>query len=114
MVKKYLLVLACMMAIVQHVEAQDYFSSASNSARLYVGEVEPQYPPRLWHDSPYYIEGTGTLCKISFLKFKSFEPTCLHNCIIMPLFKTVSVTFVYACMLKSIFSNIYLRYLIIC
>ena len=79
MVKKYLLVLACMMAIVQHVEAQDYFSSASNSARLYVGEVEPQYPPRLWHDSPYYIEGTGTLCKISFLKFKSFEPTCLHK-----------------------------------
>jgi hypothetical protein len=49
MVKKYLLVLACMMAIVQHVEAQDYFSSASNSARLYVGEVEPPYPPRLWH-----------------------------------------------------------------
>ena len=82
MVKKYLLVLACMMAIVQHVGAQDYFSSASNSARLYVGEVEPQYPTRLWHDSPYYIEGTGTLCKISFLKFKSFEPTCLHNCII--------------------------------
>ena len=59
MVKKYLLVLACMMAIVQHVGAQDYFSSASNSARLYVGEVEPQYPLRLWHDSPYYGDNTA-------------------------------------------------------
>ena len=52
--KKYRLILACMMAVVQHVGAQEYFSSASDHARLYVGAVEPQYQKTLWHDIPYY------------------------------------------------------------
>ena len=52
--KKYLLVLAGMMAAVQHVGAQEYFSSASDFARLYVGAVEAQYPKTLMHDCPYY------------------------------------------------------------
>ena len=52
--KKYLLVLVCMMAIVRNVKAQEYFSEAADFARLYVGIVEPQYPPGLWHDMPYY------------------------------------------------------------
>ena len=52
--KKVLLVLACMMAVVQHVGAQEYFSSASDFARLYVGAVEPQYQLSLWYDIPYY------------------------------------------------------------
>ncbi len=43
-----------MMIVVQHVGAQDYFSSASDFARLYVGAVEPQYQSSLWHDNPYY------------------------------------------------------------
>ena len=45
-----------MMIVVQHVGAQDYFSSASDFARLYVGAVEPQYQSSLWHDNPYYKE----------------------------------------------------------
>ena len=49
-----MLVFACMMAVVQHISAQEYFSSASDFARLYVGAVEPQYPKSLWHDIPYY------------------------------------------------------------
>ena len=53
-VKKYLLVFVCMMAVVQHVEAQAYFSSASDFARLYVGPVEPQYQTSLWYNIPYY------------------------------------------------------------
>ena len=53
-VKKYLLVFACMMAVVQHVGAQEYFYSASDFARLYVGAVEPQYSKSLWYDIPYY------------------------------------------------------------
>ena len=52
--KKRLLIFACIVAIVQYVGAQEYFSSASDFARLYVGAVEPQYPKALWHDSPYY------------------------------------------------------------
>lgn len=47
-----------MMIVVQHVGAQDYFSSASDFARLYVGAVEPQYQSSLWHDNPYYKEKT--------------------------------------------------------
>ena len=49
-----------MMAIVQHAGAQDYFSSASGHARLYVGLVEPQYPIWQWHDIPYYKGDTNT------------------------------------------------------
>ena len=43
-----------MAAVVQHVGAQDYFASASDYARLYVGSVEPQYSKTVWHDMPYY------------------------------------------------------------
>ena len=43
-----------MMAVIQHVGAQEYFSSASDYARLYVGTVEPQYQLSLWKDIPYY------------------------------------------------------------
>ena len=57
--KKYWLVFVCMMAVVQHVGAQEYFSSASDFARLYVGPVEPQYPKSLWHDMPYYKGNTN-------------------------------------------------------
>ena len=53
-VKKYLVVFACMMAVVQHVGAQEFFHSASDFARLYVGAVEPQYSKSLWYDIPYY------------------------------------------------------------
>ena len=56
--KKYGLVFACMIAMAQHVGAQDYFSSASDFARLYVGTIEPQYPKSLWHDLPYYNGNT--------------------------------------------------------
>ena len=42
------------MTVVQGVWAQEYFSSASDFARLYVGAVEPQYQKSLWHDIPYY------------------------------------------------------------
>ena len=49
-----MLVFACMMAVIQKVGAQDYFSSASDFARIYVGAVEPQYQLSLWHDIPYY------------------------------------------------------------
>ena len=49
-----MLVLACMMAVVQNAGAQEYFSSASDFARLYVGLVEPQYQTWLWYDNPYY------------------------------------------------------------
>ena len=48
------LMIACMLAMVQNVGAQEYFSSASDFARLYVGAVEPQYQKTLWHDLPYY------------------------------------------------------------
>ena len=43
-----------MMVVVQNVGAQEYFSSASDYARLYVGVIEPQYQIWLWHDNPYY------------------------------------------------------------
>ena len=56
--RKYLLAFVCMMAVVQHVVAQDYFSSASDFARLYVGVLEPQYPKLLWHELPYYKGNT--------------------------------------------------------
>ena len=52
-VKKYLLVLVCMMAIVQQVGAQ------GNYARLYVGAVESQYQTWLWYDNPYYKDNTN-------------------------------------------------------
>ena len=58
-VKKYLVGLVCMMATVQHAGAQEYFASASDFARLYVGAVEPQYQVSLWHDLPYYKGNTG-------------------------------------------------------
>ena len=51
-----------MMAVVQQVGAQEYFASASDFARLYVGPVEPQYESWLWHDSPYY-KGNADLYK---------------------------------------------------
>ena len=57
--KKYRLILAFIMVVVQHVGAQDYFSSASDHARLYVGAVEPQYQMTLWHDNPYYHENAN-------------------------------------------------------
>ena len=57
--KKCRLAIACMMmAVVQHVGAQDYFASASDYARLYVGAVEAQYPKALWHELPYYKGNT--------------------------------------------------------
>ena len=52
--KKYLLVFLCMMTVIQPIGAQDYFASASDFARLYVGAVEPQYQLSLWYDIPYY------------------------------------------------------------
>ena len=51
-----------MLIAVQHVVAQEYFSSASDFARLFVGPVEPQYQLSLWHDIPYY-KGTTDLYK---------------------------------------------------
>ena len=54
-----MLVLACMMGIMQNIGAQDYFSSASDFARLYVGAVEPQYQISLWYDIPYYKGNTN-------------------------------------------------------
>ena len=57
-VKKLLLIVACMMAVIQHVGAQEYFSSASDYARLYVGAIEPQYQISLWHNIPYYGDNT--------------------------------------------------------
>ena len=47
------------MAVVLNVGAQDYFSAASDFARLYVGALEPQYPKSLWHDMPYYDGNTS-------------------------------------------------------
>ena len=57
-----MLVVACMMAVVQQAGAQEYFSSASDFARLYVGAVEPQYSKTLWHDIPYY-KGNANMYK---------------------------------------------------
>ena len=55
-----------MMFFMQNVEAQDYFSSASDFARLYVGQVEPQYQMALWQNVPYYKGNTnmykGRIC----------------------------------------------------
>jgi hypothetical protein len=59
-VKKYFFVFACIMMVVQNVKAQEYFSSASDFARLYIGEVEPQYLLSAWRDIPYY-KGTTDL-----------------------------------------------------
>ena len=58
-VRKCLCGLICMMAIVQNIGAQEYSPSASDFARLYVGEVEPQYQTSLWHNIPYYQENTN-------------------------------------------------------
>ena len=59
-VKKYFFVFVCIMMVVQNVNAQEYFSSASDFARLYIGEVEPQYLLSAWRDIPYY-KGTTDL-----------------------------------------------------
>jgi outer membrane receptor for ferrienterochelin and colicin len=59
-VKKVFCFIACMMAIVQNTKAQDYFSSAANFARLYVGTVEPPYQIWLWNDCPYYKDNSDT------------------------------------------------------
>ena len=48
-----------MMAVVQYAGAQEYFRSASDYARLYVGPIEPQYQVSLWHDIPYYKGNTN-------------------------------------------------------
>ena len=48
-----------MIVVVQNVEAQEYFSSASDFARLYVGAVEFQYAKPLWYDMPYYKGNTN-------------------------------------------------------
>ena len=65
-VRKQLFVLACMMAVMQQIGAQDHSPSASDFARLYVGAVEPQYETWLWHDIPYYKGDTrmydGRIC----------------------------------------------------
>ena len=64
--KKILFALVCMMAVVQYAGAQEYFRSASDYARLYVGPLEPQYQVSLWHDIPYYKGNTnvyqGRIC----------------------------------------------------
>ena len=59
-ITKILLIYAFMMVVIEDIGAQDYFSSASDFARLYVGSVEPQYPAWLWHDIPYYKGNTNT------------------------------------------------------
>ena len=43
-----------MMMFVHGVVAQDNSPSTSNYARLFVGQIEPQYQLSLWHDIPYY------------------------------------------------------------
>jgi len=57
--RKYWLIFACMMAVVQNTGAQEYFSSASDFARLYVGAVEPQYQKSQWSELPYYKGNTN-------------------------------------------------------
>ena len=58
--KKYLLIIVCMAAIVHGAGAQEFIPSASDYARLYVGAVEAQYQKWLWHDCPYYKDNTDT------------------------------------------------------
>ena len=58
--RKNVLFLGCMMIGVQNVVAQDFFSSASDFSRLYVGPVESQYQIALWRDIPYYKDNTST------------------------------------------------------
>ena len=59
--KRYLCIFASMLVMgVQSVEAQDYFSSASTFARLYVGQIEPQYNLAQWQGNPYYKESIQT------------------------------------------------------
>ncbi|MBO6033642.1 MAG: TonB-dependent receptor plug domain-containing protein [Prevotella sp.] len=58
--KKIVLAFVCMMVVIQHVGAQEYFPSASDYARLYVGVVEPQYQTSAWYDLPYYNNNTKT------------------------------------------------------
>ena len=53
------MVFALIVAVVQKIGAQEYFSAASDFARLYVGAVEPQYSKSLWHDIPYYKGNTN-------------------------------------------------------
>ena len=47
-----------MMGFVQHAGGQEYFSSASDFARLYLGAIEPQYQKSIWHDVAYYKDST--------------------------------------------------------
>lgn len=58
--RKKVLLFGCMLIGVQSCVAQDFFSSASDFSRLYVGQVEPQYQIALWQDIPYYKDNTGT------------------------------------------------------
>ena len=39
-----------MIAVIQDMRAQEYFSSAADFARLYVGAIEPQYQKLEWSD----------------------------------------------------------------
>jgi len=48
-----------MMVVVQFIGAQKQLSTASDFSRLYVGTIEPQYQPWLWHDMPYYKGNTN-------------------------------------------------------
>ncbi len=57
---RFLLAFVYLMAVAHHVGAQEYFSSAADFARLYVGPMEPQYLKTEWRDVPYYNGDTGT------------------------------------------------------
>ena len=56
--RKHGLIVACMIVLAQFAGAQEYFPTAADFARLYVGAIEPQYPKPLWHDIPYYHSTT--------------------------------------------------------
>ena len=60
--KKHWLIFAFLLVVAQKVGAQEYFSSASDFARLYVGAVETPYQLSLWRDIPYY-KGNANLYK---------------------------------------------------
>ena len=54
------LAFVCMIIVIQNVGAQEFFSSATDFARLYMGVVEPQYQTSVWYDIPYYNNNTKT------------------------------------------------------
>ena len=60
--RKHWLIFAFLLVVAQKVGAQEYFSSASDFARLYVGAVETPYQLSLWRDIPYY-KGNANLYK---------------------------------------------------